>query len=148
MNQERNCLTPDEKREKFSDDDKTQDSFSTNSPVPEEQISDHHTSNDDHDIELKENKRKIDNDLMNAANDIQHEVDNLPAVVPVASQLSTDKNEEENNNTERRQVPDDDDDTSKQATQNYDLLDFEQEVCKRCFYFHVPINLIIVLFQS
>jgi hypothetical protein len=51
-------------------------------------------------------------------------------VIEQASQISNNKKEDKSNEQQRKHTFDEDDDTSKQATQNYDLLDNEQEVRK------------------
>ena len=78
--------------------------------------------------------------LRHAADDIQNDLNNLAAIIQAAAQLSVLDDEDEQSqpkepSVERKINPimkkstfDEDDDTSKQATQNYDLHDFEQEV--------------------
>ena len=68
-----------------------------------------------------------------AVNEIENDLNNLAAIIQQASQISAEnksKNEQENsdNDPRKRHMLDEDDDTSRQATQNYDLLDHEPEV--------------------
>ncbi|CAF4034099.1 unnamed protein product [Rotaria sp. Silwood2] len=81
--------------------------------------------------ELLNSQAKENANFKNATNDIQNDLNNLAAIIQASSQLSAGNKEEEeeenNNNLQKRHTFDEDDDTSKQATQNYDLNDFEQE---------------------
>lgn len=68
-----------------------------------------------------------------AVNEIENDLNNLAAIIQQASQISAEnksKNDQENsdNDSRKKHMIDEDDDTSRQATQNYDLLDHEPEV--------------------
>lgn len=99
-----NYLTADENEnpKKVSSDEKYESVSTTHSSAStDEAIGRPSSSNFD-----------IDNDnLTDAANEIQNDLNNLAAILQEASQ-----------------IPTEDDDTSKQATQNYDLNDIDEEV--------------------
>jgi len=86
---------------------------------------------------LDKKKIRDENDLKQAEREIQNDLNNLAAIIQAATQITTSQNDDENDDdddNESHRVPkkstiDEDDDTSRQATQNYDLLDNEQEVC-------------------
>lgn len=106
-------LTPDENEnpKKFSGDEKYQSLPSEDSSISADEAIAHQSPSNDE-------------DLTNAANEIQNDLNNLAAIIQDASQIPT-----EIDNTQKKHHLDEDDDTSKQATQNYDLNDNEQEVC-------------------
>ncbi|CAF0753747.1 unnamed protein product [Rotaria sordida] len=107
---------------------KYQSSLSAHSSVSSDESLDNQMSNNNNNNDTDNNQAKEDANLINAAQDIQNDLNNLAAVIQAASQISIDNNEEEsNNNLQKRHTFDEDDDTSKQATQNYDLNDFEPE---------------------
>ncbi len=60
-------------------------------------------------------------DLTNATNEIQIDLNNLAEIIQAASQFPT------TDDIQKKASIDEDDDTSKQATQDYDL----HEVCRR-----------------
>ena len=56
-------------------------------------------------------------------------MNNLAAIIQAAAQIQIDQSVEQKPNlTTKKSTFDEDDDTSRQATQNYDLHDFDQEV--------------------
>ena len=131
-----NYLSPDENENlnKTSGDEKYQSLSSAQASV----------SSDEPDDQLTDaNATKKDVNFTEAANEIQNDLNNLAAMIQGVSLISTDdqdneksaRDDDDDDKTEpsRKPVPrramfDEDDDTSKQATQNYDLHDFEQEV--------------------
>ncbi|CAF0769667.1 unnamed protein product [Rotaria sp. Silwood1] len=129
LDQQENSLTKNknENLEKVFTNTKYQSSSSADSSISSDDVLNNQASNNNHDTH--DNQGNEDAKLKNAANDIQDDLNNLAAIIQAASQLPVDNNEEENNDNylQKRHTFDEDDDTSKQATQNYDLNDFEQE---------------------
>lgn len=130
-----NYLSPDENENlnKTSGDEKYQSLSSAQASV----------SSDEPDDQLTDaNPTKREMNFTEAANEIQNDLNNLAAMIQGVSLISTDDQENEksardddDDKTEPSRIPvprrpmfDEDDDTSRQATQNYDLHDFEQEV--------------------
>ena len=150
-----NFLSPDENENlnKTSGDEKYQSLSSAqasgSSDEPDEQL-----TASGNDQLTAGNRRKKDGAFTEAANEIQNDLNNLAAMIQGVSLISTDDQDNEksaqnddgdDDKTEPSKVPgpkratfDEDDDTSKQATQNYDLNDFEQEVRSRWIAF--PMN--------
>ncbi|CAF3348584.1 unnamed protein product [Rotaria sp. Silwood1] len=129
LDQQENSLTKNknENLEKVFTNTKYQSSSSADSSISSDDVLNNQASNNNHDTH--DNQGNEDAKLKNAANDIQDDLNNLAAIIQAASQLPVDNNDEENNDNylQKRHTFDEDDDTSKQATQNYDLNDFEQE---------------------
>ena len=106
-------------------------------------VSDSSDDSDEQRTATAENRRtNKDESLRRAADEIQNDLNNLAAVIQAATGISNiddddddDESQSKEQSVERKVNPimkkstfDEDDDTSKQATQNYDLHDFEQEV--------------------
>lgn len=131
-----NYLSPDENESPEKVLDKKQYECSPSEESDNE--SSESTSNNKNNNGANDNQTKENDSLINAANEIQNDLDDLAAILQAAaSQMSIDQDENEdnnNNNLQKKHTFDEDDDTSKQATQNYDLNDFEQEVCRLLIY--------------
>ncbi len=122
IDQQGNYLTPDENEspKKASSNEKYRSLSSSTSSVSTDEGLDDQISN-----------QKIeDKKFANAVDEIQNDLNNLATVIEQASQISNNKKEDKSNEQQRKHIFDEDDDTSRQATQNYDLLDNEQEVRK------------------
>jgi hypothetical protein len=127
LDQPGDYLTPEENENpRKPADTKIQYENSSASSISSDEESNQQTSN-------KNNRTEKDDDLRKAADEIENDLNDLAAMIQGASKLSNAKEEENsehsnNNNIPKRHTFDEDDDTSKQATQNYDVLDNEQEV--------------------
>ena len=114
-----NYLTPDENEnpKKLSGDEKyqsissSQSSISTDEAIARPSSSDNQINQDD---------------LTNAVNEIQIDLNQLAAIIQEAPQTSNGENLRDER--QKKSPFEEDDDTSKQATQNYDFNDNEQEV--------------------